>query len=187
MDARLLLELLPAAAFLVGNTIGGLFWAAGAAVAATLLAIMLRWRWDRTVPWLALATLVLALVLLAAGLWFEDATYIKLRPTLGSLGFAVLLATGALTRPSLLRRTLGYRLRMTERGWVTLHVAWIVLALGAAAANEIVWRTQSDDAWASYAALSGPALFGLFWFVTRVVADRYWDEASVQHDRSRAG
>lgn len=174
MDRRLGLELLPGIAFLIGNALGGLFVAAGAARAVTVLAVGLRWRWDRRVPWLAVATLGLALVLLAAGLAFESRTFIKVRSTIGSLAFAAIVGVGALFRPSLLRRTLGYKLRMADRGWRVLHAAWIGLALASAAANEAVWRTTSDDAWATYSAASGPALFALYWLVTRTVAERYW-------------
>lgn len=178
MDKRFALELFPAVAFLVGNAVGGLFVAAGAASVMTALAVALRWHWDRSLPWLALATFALALVLLLAGLVFNDTTFIKVRSTIGSVAFAIIVMAGTLLRPSLLRRTLGYRLRMTGRGWRVLHGAWIALALLSAAANEVVWRNTSDDTWATYNAMSGFALFGLYYAVTSIVAHRHWQDAA---------
>ena len=176
MDRRLLLELLPGIAFLIGNAIGDLFWGAGAAVVATGVAVALRWRWDGRVPWLAVATLALALALALASVALRDAAFVFLRPTIGALAFAAILALGALPRPPLLERSLGYRIRMREPGWHVLHAAWTVLALGSAAANELARRALSVDGWAIYNALSDPVLVALLWLATRLVAERYWNE-----------
>lgn len=127
-------------------------------------------------PWLALATLALALALLAAGLAREDAAFVKMRATIGGVAFAAILAAGAAMRPSLLRRSLGYKLRMDAAGWQRLHVAWIALALLLAAANEVVRRSTSDATWAIYHAVAGPVAFALVYLLTRVVATRHWEK-----------
>lgn len=178
MDRRLALELLPGLAFLAGHAVGGLFWAAGAAVIATAVAVVLRWRWDGRVPWLAVATLILALVLTGLGLVFDDAAFIMVRPTVGALAFAMVLAAGALARPSLVRRTLDYRLRIEDAGWRVLHAAWIGLALLSALANELARRILTTDQWALYNVLSDPVLIALIYGATRTVAEIYWIEES---------
>lgn len=176
MDRRLALELLPGIAFLVGAMVGDLFWGAGMAVVATMLAVVLRWRWDRRVPWLAVATLALALVLTATGLVLRDEAFIALRPTIGALAFAAIVGLGALARPPLLQRSLDYRLRLTGRGWRVLHSAWVALALVLAAANEIARRALDAQPWALFNALSDPVLIALIWLATRWVAERHWVE-----------
>ncbi|MEM0946666.1 MAG: septation protein IspZ [Pseudomonadota bacterium] len=174
MDRRLALEFLPGIAFLAGNAYGGLFWAAGATVVATALAVALRLHWDREIPWLAVATLVLAAILTVIGFALNDATFILIRPTVGAVAFAAILACGALARPSLLRRALGYRLRISEFGWRTLHIAWIALALLSGVGNEIARRVLTTDQWAIFNVASDPALFILIWLATRSIAERYW-------------
>ena len=182
MDLRLLLELLPGAAFLIGHAMGGLFWAAGAAVAATSVAVLLRWRWDREMPWLAIATLTLAVLLTVLGVVLDDARFVLVRPTVGALAFGVMLALGALARPSLLERTLGYRLKLEARGWYLLHLVWVTITFFAAGANELARRVLSIDAWAVYNALSDPLLFGVIYLATRLVAERFWaDDSPVDH------
>lgn len=174
MDRRLILELLPGIAFLIGNAVHGLFWGAGAAAAATLIAVALRWRWDGQTPWLAVATLLLTLVLTGAAIVLNNATFVLVRPTVGALAFAAIVAVGALPSPSLLQRALGYRLQLTDGGWRVLHGAWIAAALGAALANEIARRALAPDGWAIFNALSDVGLFALIWLLTRLVAERYW-------------
>jgi len=180
MDRRLTLELLPGLAFLLGYELGGLFWAAGATVLATSIAVALRWRWDGSVPWLAVATLALVVVLTLAGIALQDETFVLVRPTVGALAFAAILALGALARPSLLRRTLDYKLQIEDAGWRVLHVAWVGLSLLSAGANEVARRTLSTDTWALYNAASDPALFGLIYLATRWIAEIYWIEEPVE-------
>jgi len=182
MDRRLILELLPGAAFLIGNAAGGLLWAAGAAAATTGAAAALRWRWDGRAPWLALSILAIALVLTIFGVVMKEEAFVLVRPTVGAVAFAAIIALGALGDPSLLRRTLGYRLRIEERGWPVLHIVWIALALLSAAANEAARRGLSTDQWALFNALSDPVLVALIYLGTRLVAQRYW-----VHSRDETG
>lgn len=176
MDKRLALELIPGPAFLLGNAIGGIFAGAGLAAVATTVAILLRWRWDRSLPLMAISIFALTLGFLAVGLVLDDATYVKLSNTLGSLAFAVIIAFGMLARPSLLRRTLGYSIHMTDDGWRVLHLTWIAISVARAAANEVMWRNVSDRTWAIYNGVSDIAWIALFFLATSVVANRFWNE-----------
>ncbi|MEM9795660.1 MAG: septation protein IspZ [Pseudomonadota bacterium] len=176
MDRRLLIELLPAAIFLIGNALGGLWIASGAAIVATAAVTFLLWHWERAIPWLALMSLGLSVLFLAIGLVFDDAEFIKIRATIGALIVAVLFALGAMMRPSLLYRTFAHRLTLVPEGWKVLSLAWIGLALLSAGANEVVRRWLSDDGWALYSTLSGPVFLGFYWLVTYLVAEWYWDE-----------
>lgn len=179
MDRRLIVELIPGPAFLIGHVLGGIFLGAAFACVATGLAILLRWHWDRRLPWLAIAILALTLILLALGLVLEDAVFIKLSPTIGSLVFAGIICMGLLARPSLLERTLGHSIRMTGRGWAMLHGVWILVSVARAGANEVVWRTTSDSTWAVYNGISDVLWVGLFVLATYVTAHRYWQEEPV--------
>lgn len=176
MDKRLVVEIVPGPAFLIGNVVGGIFMGAGFATAATALAILLRWRWDRTLPLMAISIFGLTIVLLIVGLVLNDATYVKISNTVGSIAFAAIVAFGMLLEPSLLRRTLGYSLHMTTDGWRILHIGWIGLSVARAAANEIMWRNFSDRTWAIYNGVSDVAWVGFFFIITSIVAHRYWDE-----------
>jgi intracellular septation protein len=176
MDKRLMVELLPGPAFLIGNALGGIFLGAGLGALATALAILLRWRWDRSLPWLAVSIFGLTVILLALGLVLDDTVYVKLSNTVGSLAFAAIIAAGLFARPSLLERTLGHSIHMTARGWSALHGVWICLSLARAGANEIVWRTTSDQTWAIYNGVSDLAWIGLFVLATHLTAHRYWQD-----------
>lgn len=178
MDKRFALELVPGVAFIIGSYAGGVFLGAGFAAAATAAAIWLRWRWDRSLPWLAIAIFALTFVLLLTGLAFDDAIFVKVAPTVGSLAFAAIIGGGFFLRPSLLERTLGYSLQMTRRGWHVLHMMWIGLSVFRAALNELVWRHASEGAWTLYNGLSDFVWLGLFFVMTWLVARVHWQESA---------
>ncbi len=177
MDKRFALELIPGISFVIGSYVGGLFLGAGLAAAATGAAIWLRWRWDRSLPWLAIAIFALTVALLLAGLAFDDTTLVKVSPTVGSLAFAVIIGSGYFLRPSLLQRALGYALQMTRRGWNVLHSVWIGLSVLRAALNEVIWRKASEWAWTLYNGLGDFLWLGLFFAVTWLVAHLHWQES----------
>lgn len=172
-----MVEFLPGIAFLAGNALGGLFAGAGLAAVATVAAVVLRWHWDRSVPWLAVSIFALTLVLLLAGLVFDDTTFVKLSATVGSLAFGAIIAAGMMLRPSLVQRTLGYKLSMTAQGWRALELSWIGLSLLRAGANEVVWRNAADEVWALYNGVSDILWIVLFVLLTSVVAHRFWQDA----------
>lgn len=179
MDRRLLIEFLPGLVFLVAHSLSTLFVATGAAIVAGMLAVFLRYRIDRQIPFIAVSTVVLSVLLFGIGVALADERYIKVKPTIGGIAFAVILASGMSFKPSLLQRSLGYKLDITPAGWNILHVAWIALALLLALGNELVWRNTTTDFWVAYNALSGPATFALYWGVTYGLAWWYWREDEV--------
>lgn len=182
LDKRLVVEFLPGVAFLAGNALGGIFAGAGLAAMATVIAVALRWHWDRSLPWMAVSIFALTLILLLAGLALDDATFVKVAATVGSLAFAAIIGAGMILRPSLVQRTLGYRLAMTPQGWRMLEASWIGVSLLRAGTNEAVWRNASDQTWALYNGLSDFLWFGLFYLATSVVARRFWQDAEPGDD-----
>ena len=116
------------------------------------------------------------MVLTGFGIALKDETFVLVRPTVGALTFAGILAIGAFARPSLLKRTLGYRLQLHDVGWHVLHATWIGITLLSGLANEFARRFLTTDQWAIYNVASDPALFGLIYFATRLVAEQYWIE-----------
>ena len=119
--------------------------------------------------------LALTVVMLIAGLIFDDTTFVKVSNTVGSLAFAAIIAAGLLMRPNLLKRTLGYKIHMSDPGWVTLHWVWIGISVMRAGANEVMWRGFSDEVWAVYNGLSDFGWIGVMVVATSVIAHMFWN------------
>lgn len=102
--------------------------------------------------------------------WFNDERFFKMKTTLVYGLFAGLLGLGLLRGQSWLAYVLGDVLPMRKEGWMILTRRLCACFAVLAAANEIIWRTMSTDAWVKIETFGFPiALTGfLLWQFSRL-------------------
>ena len=147
---KLLIDLGPLLVFFLTYAKAGIFWATGALMAATLIALVLS---RVLLGRFALAPAVTAvLVVVFGGLTFllDDPSFIKIKPTIINLLFAGVLLFGLMTGRPLLKLLLGEAFNLTEEGWRKLSFRWALFFLGLAALNEVVWRSFSESVWVNF-------------------------------------
>ncbi len=148
--AKLVLDLAPLLLFFAAYMASNIYIATGVLMAATVVSMIVSRVWLGHIS----ATLVLTTVLVvgfgALTLWLNDARFIKMKPTMVNLLFAVALGGGLLTGRNLLQLLLGQAFRLTEEGWRKLTYRWIGFFLVMAVLNEFVWRNFSEGTWASF-------------------------------------
>ena len=176
LNRHVLLELGPVAAFFIANWFWGLAAATAAVMVATACAVTTGLVLNGRVPLIAVASLLIVLLLGGASLVFDDETFIKIRPTVGNCLFAAALLAGFFFREGFLQRALGTQLSLSARGWHTLTLCWISIALTFAGLNEIVWRSLSTDQWVAYKTAATPAAIVIYILVTNYIARRHWHE-----------
>lgn len=148
---RTAIDFVPLLVFFGANYVWGILAATAVLVVATAIATLMLWLAERRIPPIPVATAVLVGFFGALTLVFDDAFFIKIKPTVVSLLFAVVLA-GGLARGKLLVKYLfgaaGIQLR--DAAWRVLTWRWIGFFVLLAALNEVVWRSFSTDTWVSY-------------------------------------
>jgi intracellular septation protein len=148
---RTAIDFVPLLVFFGANYVWGILPATAVLVAATAVATLVLWLAERRIPPIPVATAVLVGFFGALTLVFDDAFFIKIKPTVVSLLFAVVLA-GGLARGKLLVKYLfgaaGIQLR--DAAWRVLTWRWIGFFVLLAVLNEVVWRSFSTDTWVSY-------------------------------------
>mgnify|MGYP003671082808 CR=1 FL=1 len=155
-------EILPLAAFFVGNATQGLFFAAAASVAAALLVLVVAWTAERRLAVFSIFSVVLSGVLTVAAILLSDAVLIKIQPTVFNGLFSAALLIGILAGVPVMRLFFGGQFRLTERTWRLLSLRWGLYTGAVAIGNEIAWRTLSDDGWVIVKVAVIPALTVLF-------------------------
>jgi intracellular septation protein len=148
--AKMVLDLAPLLIFFAAYMASNIYVATGVLMAATVISMIVSRLWLGHIS----ATLVLTTVLVvgfgALTLWLNDPRFIKMKPTMVNLMFAVALGGGLLTGRNFLQLLLGQAFRLTEEGWRKLTYRWIGFFLAMAVVNEIVWRNFSEGTWASF-------------------------------------
>jgi intracellular septation protein len=83
-------------------------------------------------------------------LWLQNETFIKLKPTIIYVLFAVVLLGGLAFGKSLLGYVFDAVFKLTDEGWRKLTLRWGLFFVVLAVLNEIVWRSVSTDTWVTF-------------------------------------
>ena len=131
-------------------------------VPVLLVASVLSYLILRTISKMSVITALLVIFFGALTIWFRDPTFIKMKPTIIYLSFAIILIAGLMRNRSLLKSLMGSTLALQERGWVLLTKRIIVLFICLAFLNELVWRYFGQDQWVNFKTFGMPILSLLF-------------------------
>ena len=147
---KLLIDVGPLAVFFIFYTRSGLQAAILPLMIATIISVIVSYLLEKKIP--IMPTLGAGIVLIFGGLtiYFNDETFIKMKPTIINIVFAVILYGGIILKKPLLKLLLGAALKLEEQGWKILTQRWIAFFIALAVINEIVWRTQSTDIWVNF-------------------------------------
>lgn len=160
---RFLTELGPLLIFFIVNWQMDIFAATGAFMAAMVIAMA--WSWYKTrhiAPMMWVSTL---LVVVFGGLtiWLHNDMFIKIKPTIIYVFFAVVLLTGLFSGRMFLRTVMGAAFPpLQDRGWFVLTRNWIGFFVVMALLNEVVWRSVSTDMWVAFKTFGAIPLTFLF-------------------------
>ena len=147
---KLLIDIGPLAVFFIFYTRSGLQASILPLMIATVIAVLFSYILEKKIP--IMPTVGAGIVLIFGGLtiYFDNEVFIKMKPTIINLIFAIILYGGMLVKKPLLKILLGAALRLEEEGWRILTYRWIGFFIALAILNEIVWRTQSTDVWVNF-------------------------------------
>ena len=129
---------------------GPIFIATGLFMAATAIALSVSWVLTRTLPMMPLVSGVIVFVFGGLTLWLQDATFIKMKPTIVNSLFAAVLLGGLAFGKSLLGYVFDSAFRLDAEGWRKLTFRWGLFFVFLAVLNEVVWRNFSEDTWVAF-------------------------------------
>jgi intracellular septation protein len=119
-------------------------------IVASLLAVGFGYVREHRLAWAPVVTTVIVVIFGGLTLIFKDETFIKMKPTVVYVLFAVSLWVGLLLKKPLLERLIGGGLKMDHAGWRKLEARYALFCAVMAVLNEIVWRTQTTDVWGDF-------------------------------------
>jgi intracellular septation protein len=178
---KLALELGPLVVFFIVNSRADIFTGTAWFMGAMVLSLVLSWLLLKRIAIMPLVTGAVVLVFGGLTLYFQDATFIKVKPTIVNALFGVTLLGGMLFGQSLLRYVFGDVYKLKPQGWTVLTLRWGLFFLFLAVLNEVVWRTQSTDFWVAFKVWATMPLTVLFAALQLPVLSKYAPDHKV-HD-----
>lgn len=147
---KLILELGPLVIFFLTNNRFDIFTATAAFMGATVISLIVSRLLLRKIPVMPLVTGVFVLVFGGLTLYLHNDVFIKMKPTIVNLLFAIALGGGLYFGRSLMKILLGDVIQLQDEGWRKLTVRWAGFFLFLAVLNEFVWRSFSTDSWVAF-------------------------------------
>jgi intracellular septation protein len=170
-----LLEIGPLVLFFIANGRWDIFIGTAVFMVATAIAVpCYRWlegRW----PVMPIVGGFFILVFGGLTIWLQDATFIKMKPTIVNCLFGAILAGGLAFGRPLLKPIFGAAFQLTDAGWRQLTLRWCVFFFVLAAINEVFWRGFSTETWIASKMFVSFPLTLVFAFLQVPLLKRHWD------------
>jgi intracellular septation protein len=152
---------------IAGTEYTGFVAVTAAFIPVFLIAIGALWFLSGRVAPIQVATALMVLVFGGLSVWLNDPRLFKMKPTAVYLLLAVILGIGLLRGRFWLQYIMEDMLPLKQKGWMILTKRVTILFLLSAAANELVWRTQSEAFWVFFETLVMPVVVFIF-FMTQI-------------------
>ena len=120
-------------------------------IVATLLAVLVVYILEKKIPYIPLVGAILISLFGGLTIFFNNPIFIYIKPTIINILFAIGLLVGkVIFNKNFLKLFFKGSLKLEDMGWNKLMYRWALFFVVLAILNEIVWRTQSEEAWINF-------------------------------------
>lgn len=155
---KALIDFIPLIAFFATYKLFGIILATGVLMVVTTLTALIVYIKDKKVPATMLFTAILVGVFGGLTIYTENATFIKLKPTLINFLFAGILLIGLWRKKLWLKALMGSALEMPDHVWRRFTINWICLFITMAMVNEVIWRNFDENFWVNFKVFGSSAI-----------------------------
>ena len=159
-----------------GTEYSGFIVAAALFVPVLLASIAALWALTGKVSRMQVFTAVMVVFFGGLTVWFNDERFFKMKTTLVYAFFSLLLGIGLLRGQSWLAYVMSEFIPMRQEGWMILTRRLTAVFVAMAVANEIVWRTMSDEVWVTFETFGLPIALMAFLFFQIMALQPYMIE-----------
>ena len=158
---------------IAGTDYSGFIVAAVVFIPVLLAAMAVLWFLTKKLSRMQVFTAIMVIFFGGLTAWFNDEAFFKMKTSIVYGLFSQLLGIGLLRGQSWLEYVMGEFLPMQREGWMILTRRLTVFFAGLAAANEFIWRTQSEELWVTLETFAFPVVLFLFLWSQIVTLQRF--------------
>lgn len=119
-------------------------------LATTFVALVIAYILTRKIAVMALVSGIILGIFGGLTILLKDEVFIKTKPTIINLIFALILFYGYFAKKAFLSFLLGDQIKMSDRAWHALSMRWALFFVALALLNEVIWRNFSTDFWVQF-------------------------------------
>ena len=127
-----------------------MLWAAGIFAVCAVLALALSWAKHKTVSGLLVFSTFIIVATAGLAILFDNKVIFYMKPTFMNILFGLGVIGGVIFKKNVIEMIMGSAIQMPQEKWNILAIRWGIFFFAMAALNEFIWRTQSEEFWASF-------------------------------------
>lgn len=160
---------------ILGTSYEGFIVVTAVFIPVILATTLIAWLVTGTLSKMQIFSAILVVVFGSMSVFFNDKSFIKLKPTLLYMFFGGSLAVGLLQGKSYMQDLMDSAFPLNDQGWMVLTKRVMLFFFGLAIANELVWRltTHNDDIWVNFKTFGMPVLTFAFFVLQGDLFKKY--------------
>ncbi len=156
-----------------GNTYAGFIVATALFIPLILISTGVLWKLTGKLSRMQLMTAILVVVFGGLGIWFNDDSFFKMKPTILYVMFAGTLAYGLLRGESYLQYVMDDAVPLQQEGWMIFTKRLAIFFALLAITNELIWRNMSTDAWVNFKTFGLTSVMFVFFMSQMKLFNKY--------------
>ncbi|WP_051279883.1 inner membrane-spanning protein YciB [Hellea balneolensis] len=127
-----------------------MLWAAGIFAVVAVIALLIGWLKYKHISKMLIFSTVIIVLTAALAIFSGNKTIFYMKPTVINILFGFAVIGGIFIKKNVIKIMMGEAIELPDARWDTLAMRWGLFFFAMAALNEYIWRTQSEDFWATF-------------------------------------
>lgn len=127
-----------------------MLWAAGIFAVIAVIALLIGWLKYKHISKMLVFSTAIIVVTAGLALLSGDKRIFFMKPTVINALFGVAVIGGIFLKKNVIKMLMGEAIELPDSKWDTLAIRWGLFFFAMAALNEVIWRTQTEDFWATF-------------------------------------
>ena len=127
-----------------------MLWAAGIFAIVAVIALLIGWLKYKHISKMLLFSTAIIVVTAGLAIWSGNKTIFYMKPTVINILFGLAVIGGIFLKKNVIKMMMGEAIDLPDAKWDTLAIRWGLFFFAMAALNEVIWRTQTEEFWATF-------------------------------------
>lgn len=127
-----------------------MLWAAGIFAVVAVIALIIGWVKYQHISKMLIFSTAIIVVTAALAIWSGNKTIFYMKPTVINILFGAAAIGGIFFKKNVIKMMMGEAIDLPDSKWDVLAIRWGLFFFAMAALNEFIWRTQTEDFWATF-------------------------------------
>ena len=147
---KIFTDFVPLLAFFLSYKLYGRITATTVLLITSVVGVIVHYIHHKKLPTVLIISTVIVVILGSFAIFSGDSRFVKIKPTVVSLIFALILFYGTYVKKGYMKPLLSASISLSEKDWIVLSKRFALFFLCIAILNELIWRNLAENIWVNF-------------------------------------